>query len=202
MCVEINGTTSAIVFFIAVACVIALAVVKKRRSNKEFTFADFIDENYSKLVNVLGTVVNLLMVNINDYPDKETYERDIIRLTIEKLYTNCDEFGIDSTLLKMINKDTLANTLYDLLHREGVNVFVNNVPVEVIKNNANLYNTEVLEAVGVEATDDLINEIDHELKKFASEEVKNNTEFVIDDVMTTDEVVSESFDNNEENVAE
>lgn len=202
MCVEINGTTSAIVFFIAVACVIALAVVKKRRSNKEFTFADFIDENYSKLVNVLGTVVNLLMVNINDYPDKETYERDIIRLTIEKLYTNCDEFGIDSTLLKMINKDTLANTLYDLLHREGVNVFVNNVPVEVIENNANLYNTEVLEAVGVEATDDLINEIDHELKKFASEEVKNNTEFVIDDVMTTDEVVSESFDNNEENVAE
>lgn len=202
MCVEINGTTSAIVFFIAVACVIALAVVKKRRSNKEFTFADFIDENYSKLVNVLGTVVNLLMVNINDYPDKETYERDIIRLTIEKLYTNCDEFGIESTLLKMINKDTLANTLYDLLHREGVNVFVNNVPVEVIENNANLYNTEVLEAVGVEATDDLINEIDHELKKFASEEVKNNTEFVIDDVMTTDEVVSESFDNNEENVAE
>lgn len=202
MCVEINSTTSAIVFFIAVACVIALAVVKKRRSNKEFTFADFIDENYSKLVNVLGTVVNLLMVNINDYPDKETYERDIIRLTIEKLYTNCDEFGIDSTLLKMINKDTLANTLYDLLHREGVNVFVNNVPVEVIENNANLYNTEVLEAVGVEATDDLINEIDHELKKFASEEVKNNTEFVIDDVMTTDEVVSESFDNNEENVAE
>ena len=202
MCVEINGTTSAIVFFIAVAGVIALAVVKKRRSNKEFTFADFIDENYSKLVNVLGTVVNLLMVNINDYPDKETYERDIIRLTIEKLYTNCDEFGIDSTLLKMINKDTLANTLYDLLHREGVNVFVNNVPVEVIENNANLYNTEVLEAVGVEATDDLINEIDHELKKFASEEVKNNTEFVIDDVMTTDEVVSESFDNNEENVAE
>lgn len=150
MCEYINGVTSAIVFLFAVACIITLTIVRKRRANNEYTINDFIDENYNKLVNIFISVVNLLMVNVNDYPDKESYERDIIRLTIEKLYTNCDEFGIESALLKMVNKDALANMLYDLLHREGVQVFANNIPAEVIGNNAKLYNADVLEAVSID----------------------------------------------------
>lgn len=153
ICEPVNGVTSAIVFLFAVACIIALTIVKKRRANNEYTINDFIDENYNKLVNVLVSVVNLLMVNVNDYPDKESYERDIIRLTIEKLYTNCDEFGIESALIKMVNKDALANTLYDLLHRESVQVFANNIPAEVIENNAKLYNADVLDAVSLEPAD-------------------------------------------------
>ena len=153
MCERVNGVTSAAVFLFAVVCIISLTIVKKRRANNGYTINDFIDENYNKLVNVLISAVNLLMVNVNDYPDKESYERDIIRLTIEKLYTNCDEFGIESALIKMVNKDALANTLYDLLHREGVQVFANNIPAEVIENNAKLYNADVLEAVSIEPVD-------------------------------------------------
>lgn len=153
MCEPVNGVTSAIVLLFAVAGIIALTIVRKRRANNEYTINDFIDENYNKLVNVLVSVVNLLMVNVNDYPDKESYERDIIRLTIEKLYTNCDEFGIESALIKMINKDALANTLYDLLHREEAQVFANNIPAEVIEDNAELYNENVLDAVIIESAD-------------------------------------------------
>ena len=152
MCEPVNGVTSAIVLLFAVAGIIALTIVRKRRANNEYTINDFIDENYNKLVNVLVSVVNLLMVNANDYPDKESYERDIIRLTIEKLYTNCDEFGIESALIKMVNKDALANTLYDLLHRESAHVFANN-PTEVTENDTELHNEDVLDAVILEPAD-------------------------------------------------
>ena len=152
MCEPVSGVTSAIILLFAVACIIALTITRKRRANNEYTINDFIDENYNKLVNVLVSVVNLLMVNVNDYPDKESYERDIIRLTIEKLYTNCDEFGIESALIKMVNKDALANTLYDLLHRESAHVFANN-PTEVTENDTELHNEDVLDAVILEPAD-------------------------------------------------
>lgn len=159
----INGVSASIVFLIAIVGIVVITIIKKRKSNSEYTVSDFIDENYNKLVNVLVTVVNLLMVNVNDYPDKESYERDIIRLTVEKLYNNCDEFGIESALIKMVNKDALTNVLYDLLHKEEVKVFANNVPVSVIEDNAQLYDAKVLEAVGVETTETDIEEVVSEI---------------------------------------
>lgn len=159
----INGVSASIVFLIAIVGIVVITIIKKRKSNSEYTVSDFIDENYNKLVNVLVTVVNLLMVNVNDYPDKESYERDIIRLTVEKLYNNCDEFGIESALIKMVNKDALTNVLYDLLHKEEVKVFANNVPASVIEDNAQLYDAKVLEAVGVETTETDIEEVASEI---------------------------------------
>ena len=59
----INGVSASIVFLIAIVGIIVITIIKKRKSNSEYTISDFIDENYNKLVNVLATVVNLLMVN-------------------------------------------------------------------------------------------------------------------------------------------
>ena len=178
----INGVSASIVFLIAIVGIIVITIIKKRKSNSEYTISDFIDENYNKLVNVLATVVNLLMVNVNDYPDKESYERDIIRLTVEKLYNNCDEFGIESALIKMVNKDALTNVLYDLLHKEEVKVFANNVPVSVIEDNAQLYDAKVLEAVGIGSV---------VATKSAEEYVDTAVEHVIAEV--DDESIEEKF---------
>lgn len=137
---------AAIVFILAVIGIIALAIYKRRKNDESYTVDKFINENYYNLVGALSNVIEILLINMNDYKSKEDYEKDIIRVTINKLEDNCEQFGVDPMLFKLINTEMLTNLLFNILHSERVNLFTNAVPQNVIEDNANLYDDDVIEA--------------------------------------------------------
>ena len=135
---------AAIIFALAVAGIIALAVYKRKRNEESFSMDKFLNDNYYNLVDALSDVIQILLIDIKDYPDKESYEKDIIRVTINKLDENCSEFGINPVVFKLVDKETLTQLLYNILNHEKFSLFLNAVPNEVIIDNKQLYDDEVV----------------------------------------------------------
>lgn len=136
-----------LIFILAVTGMIVLVAYKMYKSNNNsLTIDEFLAVHYDNVVGALQDVVGLLLINIDDYSDKESYEKAIINTTIIKLEENCEAFGINSGILDIIDKDALTDGLYDILHKEKVNVFTNTVPNIIIEAKPELYDTEVIEA--------------------------------------------------------
>ena len=136
-----------IIFIIAIVGIIALAAYKMyKNNNKTLTIDEFLKEYYDNLINALQDVVSLLLIKIDNYPDKETYEKAIISTTLEKLNENCIEFGIDATILNLFDSEILTNMLYNLLHNEEIFIFSSTVPKDVMQAKPELYDESVIEA--------------------------------------------------------
>lgn len=151
--IEIDNVFVVIIFIAAMVGIIGLTVYKMYKKNNGITLEAFLDEHYEHIIGVLQDVVSILLVNIEDYPDKETYEKDIIRLTIEKLDDNCDDFGVNIGIMKLINKDALADGIHKILTTEKIAVFTSTVPKQVMEENKELYDEKVLEIAEVLDTD-------------------------------------------------
>lgn len=151
--IEIDNVFVVIIFIAAMAGIIGLTVYKMYKKNNGITLEVFLDEHYEHIIGVLQDVVSILLVNIEDYPDREAYEKDIIRLTIEKLDDNCDDFGVNIGVMKLINKDALADGIHKILTTEKIAVFTSTVPKQVMEENKELYDEKVLEIAEVLDTD-------------------------------------------------
>lgn len=151
--IEIDNVFVVIIFIAAMAGIIGLTVYKMYKKNNGITLEAFLDEHYEHIIGVLQDVVSILLVNIEDYPDRESYEKDIIRLTIEKLDDNCDDFGVNIGVMKLINKDALADGIHKILTTEKIAVFTSTVPKQVMEENKELYDEKVLEIAEVLDTD-------------------------------------------------
>ena len=186
---------AAIIFILVAVGIIALAIYKRRKNDESYTVDKFINENYYNLVNALSNVIEILLINVEDYPDKESYEKDIIRVTIGKLEDNCEQFGIDPVLFRLVNIDMLTTLLYNILHSERIALFTNAVPQNVIENNANLYDADV-----VEASKELAVAEDEKATEEASAEAGANTAFIPElDTSNTDMPYEESIIEEEAN---
>lgn len=143
-----DNIIATIIFILAICGIIALVVYKLRKdnNNEKVTVESFLDLYHTNLFNVLQDVVSLLSINIDDFETKEEYERTIISTTIEKLEENCDEFGISSALLKLVDREVLTNILYDILYTNKVQIFFSTLPEKIIKSKPELYDNEVIEA--------------------------------------------------------
>ena len=142
-----DNILATIILILAITGMIALTVYKMyKNNNNSLTVDEFLAVHYDSVVGALQDVVALLLINIDNYPDKESYEKAIINTTIVKLEENCDAFGISAGIFDIVNKDALTNGLYDILHKEKVNVFTNTIPNAVIEAKPELYDTEVIEA--------------------------------------------------------
>ena len=142
-----DNIIATIIFIAAIAGIIALVAYKMyKNNNNSLTVDEFLAVHYDSVVGALQDVVALLLINIDNYPDKESYEKAIINTTIVKLEENCEAFGIGTGIFDIVNKDALTDGLYDILHKEKVNVFANTVPNIVIEAKPELYDTEVIEA--------------------------------------------------------
>ena len=143
-----DNIIAVIIFIIATAGLIALVVYKLRKenNNEKVTVEDFLGLYHTNLFNVLQDVVSLLSLNIDDFETKEDYERAIISTTITKLEENCDEFGINSALFKLVDREVLTNILYNILYTNKVQIFFSTLPEKIIKSKPELYDNEVIEA--------------------------------------------------------
>lgn len=184
---EIDNVFAVVIFIVAMAGIIGLTAYKMYKKNNGITLEAFLDEYYEHIINVLQDVVSILLVNVEDYPDKESYEKDIIRLTIEKLDENCEEFGIDVGMLKLVNKDALAEGIHRILTTENVTVFTSTVPKEIMEENKELYDKNVLEIAEVL---DVVNEqikVDNEsVKEAVPNTVNDAVHDAIDHILNFD----------------
>ena len=178
--IEINNVFAVVIFIVAMAGIIGLTVYRMHKKNNGITLEAFLDEYYEHIISVLQDVVSILLVNIEDYPDKESYEKDIIRLTIEKLDKNCEEFGIDVGMLKLVNKDALAEGIHKILTAENITVFTSTVPKQVMEENKELYDDKVLEVAEVL---DAVNEQIKVDNESAKEAVPNTVDDAVNDAI-------------------
>lgn len=142
-----DNIIAVIIFVLCIIGLIALVVYKmKKDNNNKFNIDKFFDAYYVNFINVIQDVVSILCVNIDNFETKEEYERAIISATIAKLEENCDEFGIDSTLFRLVDRNILVNFLYDILYTNKVQIFFNSLSEKIINNKPELYDNDVIEA--------------------------------------------------------
>lgn len=185
--IEIDNIFAIIIFILAMAGIIGLTIYKMYKKNNGITLEAFIDEHYEDIIGTLQDVVTILLVNVEDYPDKESYEKDIIRLTIEKLDDNCKDYDIDIGIMKLINKDALAEGIHTILTNENVTIFTSTVPKNIMEENADLYDEKVLEVADIlETVNNEINDDNEETKTSEPDFVQQETSDAIDDILNND----------------
>lgn len=135
------------IFAAAVVCIIGVRIYSMNKNGSKVTVEDFIDMYASNIINVLKDVIEILEVQESRFPDKASYEKEIIRLTIEKIKENATELGIDSQLISLIGTDALSEVVYDLLTNNSIEIFSVLKP-EIITQNKRLYEEEVITALG------------------------------------------------------
>lgn len=185
--IEIDNIFAIIIFILAMAGIIGLTIYKMYKKNNGITLEAFLDEHYEDIIGTLQDVVTILLVNVEDYPDKESYEKDIIRLTIEKLDDNCKDYDIDIGIMKLINKDALAEGIHTILTNENVTIFTSTVPKNIMEENADLYDEKVLEVADIlETVNNEINDDNEETKTSEPDFVQQETSDAIDDILNND----------------
>lgn len=185
--IEIDNIFAVIIFILAMAGIIGLTIYKMYKKNNGITLEAFLDEHYEDIIGTLQDVVTILLVNVEDYPDKESYEKDIIRLTIEKLDDNCKDYDIDIGIMKLINKDALAEGIHTILTNENVTIFTSTVPKNIMEENADLYDEKVLEVADIlETVNNEINDDNEETKTSEPDFVQQETSDAIDDILNND----------------
>ena len=107
------------------ACV--LAVVGKEiydyvKNHKKFDITEFVSAYKDILVNMIKEAVTMLQQNENSgmYPDRESYEKAVIELTIHNIWENYEDiFDTDFDIFKILTPAQLSEIIYDIMHSES-----------------------------------------------------------------------------------
>lgn len=136
-----------IVFLLAVGIVGGIKIYQVYKKNdKKFNLKEFIDTYGDQIIAVLKDVVTFLKTSENEYSSKEEYEKAIIELTIEQVKQNYKEMGIDLKILTLIESETLATIVYDILHGNAIDIF-SVLDAEYIVEHKKLYDKEVVNTI-------------------------------------------------------
>ena len=136
-----------IVFLLAVGIVGGIKIYQiYKKNDKKFNLKEFIDTYGDQIIAVLKDVVTFLKTSENEYSSKEEYEKAIIELTIEQVKQNYKEMGIDLKILTLIESETLATIVYDILHGNAIDIF-SVLDAEYIVEHKKLYDKEVVNTI-------------------------------------------------------
>lgn len=137
------------VLVIAVAAVGGVKIYKHyKTTGKKFNLTDFIDSYGDKIIAVLKDVVILVRVDENQFASREDYEKEIITQALDTIKKNYETFGIDGTILNLINPEKLAEIVTDILHKNSIDIF-SVIDAFLIAEHSNLYPDEVVAAAAV-----------------------------------------------------
>lgn len=144
----VSNIVGGAIVFVVVAAIIALTIYKSKKSNpsKTITFDDFIEMYGDQIIAALKDVVEILQVNMDEFDDREEYERVIISLTITKLKENSSELGIDATLVNLFDTDTLTEIVCKVFNGHAVEIF-SVLGKAVIASNVSMYSDDVVLAL-------------------------------------------------------
>lgn len=135
------------ILVVAAIALIGIRVYKSsKEQNKPITFDDFIKIYGDQIIKILQDTIVILQININEFPNREEYEKAIISITITKLTDNAKEFGIDPNIVKLFDADALTDVVYTVLHKNPVEIFSCLTPKQVDENKE-LYEDEVAAAL-------------------------------------------------------
>jgi hypothetical protein len=138
------------IIIIAFLGIVGIRLYKTKKNGGSMSFDDFMSEYEDQLIRVLENAIMILQINIDEFDDKESYEKSIISTTINILKDNAEQFGIDQTIVSLFSTDALTDALYTLFNKNILEVF-SVLTKEQIDENTRLYSSDVIESV---ATDD------------------------------------------------
>ena len=130
----------------AVLAIIGVRIYTMRKNNVNITFDEFISMYSEQIIKVLQDVIVLLQINVDEFEDKEAYEKTIISTTIDMLKENSAEFGIDAKLVNLFDTDNLTEIVYTIFNGNLVKVF-SVIDADKIVAKSELYESEVVAAL-------------------------------------------------------
>lgn len=130
----------------AVLAIIGVRIYTMHKNNVTITFDDFISMYSEQIIKVLQDAIVLLQINVDEFEDKETYEKTIISTTIDMLKENSTEFGIDAKLVNLFDTDNLTEIVYTIFNGNLVKVF-SVIDADKIVAKSELYESEVVVAL-------------------------------------------------------
>ena len=132
---------------LAVFAIIGIRIYTiSKKQEKPLTFDEFMNIYGGQLIKVLQDTIVILQININEFQNKEQYEKAIISTTITKLKDHAKEFGIEQDIINLFSTVALTDMLYTFLHWNPVEVFSCLTP-HYINDNIELYDNEVAAAL-------------------------------------------------------
>lgn len=138
------------VIVIAISCgtIIFVRLRKLKKNNVTITVDTIIEEYGDNIINILQDFIEIMQININDYPTKEDYIADLISLCVDSIQDNYGMTGIDTSILKFVDREQLAVCVSKVLESNKVECF-SILPSEEITNNEKYFDEEVVEALTI-----------------------------------------------------
>lgn len=133
------------ILLVAIIAILGIRLYTLRKNN-DVTFDQFISLYGNQIIEVLKDVIDILQIRIEDFEDKESYEKTIISTTVDIIKENSEKFGIDSTIIDLFDTESLTEIVYNIFTKASVEIF-SVVDSNSITKNSNLYEDEVVVAL-------------------------------------------------------
>ena len=133
------------ILLVAIIAILGIRLYTLRKNN-DVTFDQFISLYGNQIIEVLKDVIDILQIRIEDFEDKESYEKAIISTTVDIIKENSEKFGIDSTIIDLFDTESLTEIIYNIFTKASVEIF-SVVDSNSITKNSNLYEDEVVVAL-------------------------------------------------------
>ena len=133
------------ILLVAIIAILGIRLYTLRKNN-DVTFDQFISLYGNQIIEVLKDVIDILQIRIEDFEDKESYEKAIISTTVDIIKENSEKFGIDSTIIDLFDTESLTEIVYNIFTKASVEIF-SVVDSNSITKNSNLYEDEVVVAL-------------------------------------------------------
>lgn len=146
-----------IVITISCGTIVFVRMRKLKKNNVTITVDTIIEEYGDDIINILQDFIEIMQININDYPTKEDYIADLISLCVDSIQDNYSMFGIDASILKFVDREQLAVCVSKVLESNKVECF-SILPSEEIANNEKYFDEEVVEALTLIETEEVTTE--------------------------------------------
>ena len=126
---------------------VSVYVTVKKNDGKGISVEEFVTTNYNGIIHALQNSVSILQINIEDFEDKESYEKCIIYTTIDLIKDASEDFNVGRTVVELFDIDVLTDLIYNIFNANLAGVF-SILPSEEINKHVDLYREEVVVAIG------------------------------------------------------
>lgn len=133
-----------VILVLAVVAIAGVSIYRAKKNNKSLTFDDFINLYGDQIIAIMQDVIVLLKIEEVDFDTKENYQKAIIQTTIDKIKENGAEFGIDESIISLVDTEFLTEAAITIIKKCDREIFSVLEP-EKIAERPELYSDEVVE---------------------------------------------------------
>ena len=131
---ELYNIIAAVIIIVGMGIIVGIQVYRKFKKNKEMTFEQFVDEYGDAIIKALQNAILVLQVNVEQFEDRDSYEKAIISLTIDSIKTGASDLGIDMSIVNLFDDESLTTIVHAILNKNSTEAFSVLEPSQIAEN--------------------------------------------------------------------